>query len=222
MLNLVSELLRLILVVIVSMIIATFIVNYIPKEYELTIFNKSEFQKDIISMISNGADFEDIKYLYDSNKYKDESTLTGFKYILKLNHGEFYSKNKDSLDYILRDIKSNILINKEEYKNNSDNLDSRLKLFIKENNEKNPFDVLEKNQKEHFINLRIKLSNSNSYDDVKNDIEKIVIELNEKNSTIKEYLSDATKSYYISLISLILAIIGMLYPSIKVFFRLKS
>lgn len=210
--NLISELLRLCIVGIIGLTIAAIIVNYIPKEYNFVILKKNEFQEDVISMINNGAVFEDIKHIYDSNKQKQENPIDCIMYILHKNRNDFYSKTDDSLGFILRDIKSHVIINKEKYENNFINLNKKLELFIKENNEKNPFEILETNQKDIFINLRTKLSALNYYDNVKNDIEKIVQELNQQNNTIKEYLSDATNSYYISIIALIFTFVFGIYP----------
>jgi len=213
--NFISEFLRLCIVMIITITIATFIVKSIPNEHKIIIIKKVEFQKDILTLIDNNAGLEDIKHLYNS-KDKQPNAFDAIKYTIEeSSSNEYYFKNKDSLDFILRDIKTNLFINKSKYINKFDNFNSKLKLLIKENHEKNPFDVLDENQKEYFINLRIKLTNSNSYDDVKNDIYKIVTELSEKNNTIKEYLADATKSYYISIFALVITILFGLYPAIK-------
>jgi len=130
--NFISEFLRLCIVMIITITIATFIVKSIPNEHKIIIIKKVEFQKDILTLIDNNAGLEDIKHLYNS-KDKQPNAFDAIKYTIEeSSSNEYYFKNKDSLDFILRDIKTNLFINKSKYINKFDNFNSKLKLLIKD------------------------------------------------------------------------------------------
>ena len=93
---------------------------------------------------------------------------------------------------------------------------------MQENREKNPFDLLSDIQKEYFENLRIKLKNKNTYDDVKNDVENIVSELNEKNRLVNDYLDKSNISYYLSIVALILAIFPIFSQTINLLRKISN
>jgi len=162
---------------------------------------KIEIEVKIKKAVNNGASLEVIRTIF-SNRNIDKS---------------FFSRwlKDDSLNYIeplrlavvLDDMKAEYFLT--DHKSESEPYLSKLQLLIEENVEINPFDKLESYQKDYFINIRLKISDK--YELIENDVNKIADELNKQNSLVKEYLSDATTSLFLSGGGLIFALcIGLI------------
>ena len=106
-----------------------------------------------------------------------------------------------TLTTILNDIKKEYYI-----KNQKDSIYlTRLNTILIEHEEVNPFDKLESNQKFMFENVRQKLDSH--YVTVKEDLNRIADEMNNKNLLVDKYLDKSNLSYWLSIIALTLTVI---------------
>lgn len=203
-------------------IIVAFIIIYGSYKYQNIVFiNKEELKQNIISSIENNADLEIVKDIFYDRRYEKSDYITNLKYRFYLSN-LYYEKKDLTLDVLLKEIRNDLYINNTSKDSNKDYFSKRLELLMQENREKNPFDLLSDIQKEYFENLRIKLKNKNTYDDVKNDVENIVSELNEKNRLVNDYLDKSNISYYLSIVALILAIFPIFSQIINLFRKISN
>lgn len=205
------------LILLIAYLIALPLIIYGSYKYQNVVFiNKEELKNNIISSIENNADLEIIKDIFYDKRYEKNDYITTLKYRLYLS--DLYYEKKDlTLDMLLKEIRNDLYIKNISKDSNKDYFSKRLELIIKENREKNPFDLLNDIQKEYFENLRIKLKNKDTYDDVKNDVENIVSELSEKNRLVNDYLNKSNISYYLSIMALVFAIFPIFSQIINLF-----
>jgi hypothetical protein len=85
------------------------------------------------------------------------------------------------------------------------NLISAINNIILSHEQKNPFDKLTNQQKDYFENVRQK--SGDTYSLIQNDINNISEELYNQNLLVERYLSDSTTSLYVSIFSLLFALI---------------
>lgn len=203
-------------------VIVVFIIIYGSYKYQNMVFiNKEELKQNIISSIENNADLEIVKDIFYDKRYEKSDYVTNLKYRFYLSN-LYYEKKDLTLDVLLKEIRNDLYINNTSKDSNKDYFSKRLELLMQENREKNPFDLLSDIQKEYFENLRIKLKNKNTYDDVKNDVENIVSELNEKNRLVNDYLDKSNISYYLSIVALILAIFPIFSQTINLLRKISN
>lgn len=155
--------------------------------------------KDEISIaISNNADIEVIKNIYENREIKGTTRIS---LLFDKKSGKTYFHNTP-LSKILKDLYSDIYLNKESI---DSNFLLKVEKIIKVHEQLNPFDKLQDNQKYNFENLQIKLKDK--YSTVQNDVIKITNELYNKNMLVEKYLNKSNTSFWISIIALIVTII---------------
>lgn len=161
--------------------------------------NQAEIKSQINNAVNNNCDLESLKNIYDNR-----NTLSFWGSLF--NREEFYSYN-ESLIEILYDLRADYYIASD--KESDLKYINKINTLIKESSEKNPFDLLEENQKYYFENIRYK--SGEVYETIQYDINKIVLELNNKNDLVKKYLDKSNMSFIISIVALIITIaIGFL------------
>jgi len=106
------------------------------------------------------------------------------------------------MEKVLKDLKAELFLKD----NVNQELAKRIKDKLNEHKRTDPFDKLEPGQKVHFEAVQTKLAGK--YSDIQTNINRIVDELDNKNKLVAEYLTDATLSYKISIIALIIAILA--------------
>mgnify|MGYP000182029718 CR=1 FL=1 len=162
---------------------------------------KIVIQEKIKKAVNNGASLEVIRTIF-SNRNIDKSFFSRWLKDDLINYIEPLR-----LSVVLDDMKAEYFL--EDHKTELEPYLSKLQLLTDENVEINPFDKLESYQKDYFINIRLKISDK--YELIENDVNKIADELNKQNSLVKEYLSDATTSLFLSGGGLIFALfIGLI------------
>ena len=171
----------------------------------LTVIEKKEVDLNILKSISTNP-----------NNYIDKKMSTILYSFIFIDDTQYYEK-----PIILK----NVLIelrDKEYIKSNSNQKTiGKLENYIKELSKVSLIDRLLINQKDHFYNIKDKLSDE-KYTLIKLDIEKIIEELDLKNKLTDKYLANSDLSYNISILSLILSIIGVFSAITKVFNFLKE
>ncbi|MGF1718318.1 hypothetical protein L4D08_26040 [Photobacterium chitinilyticum] len=158
--------------------------------------NKESVKSDISQMIINDADLDSIKHHFNSS----DKVEWGFIFGWSNNKHDYYVSSIPLLT-ILKDIKSDTYLAKSIDKNKQ----GKVSKVIKEYQQRNPFDGLEQVQKDQFNNIRIKLDEN--FDVVKQEVYKLSEDLNQKNLLVNQYLSDSKTSLYVSIASLIFALI---------------
>ena len=176
--------------------------------------NKAVIQSNLKSLIGNGGNLNDVKDVYRKRVLKSLSVIKSF------DEKDYYNENVP-LSEVLSDLRTKFLIEKEVREFTYENLDndslyvlfvardslyfSLLNKIIDEYNKKNPFDKLEPNQRDFFINLQQKLDTG--YVKVSGDISKIVDEMKDRNQLVTKYLNDSKTSLRISWIALFVTVI---------------
>ena len=156
-------------------------------------------KKPVISSLStaikNGCDLQVIKTIYSNREFKSK----GIKELL--GKGEQTYEIDEPLSKVLEDIKSDLFLNGP--------LDTTFLIRLDElmiaNLQTNPFDNLEPNQRDLFINIRQKVPDK--YSIIQEDLNKISTELNSKNTATVKYLKYSNMSLIFSLTGLMLALI---------------
>lgn len=163
--------------------------------------NKSRIDNVIVKTIQNGGDLNDIRFIYTNvDSYLTYQDLIPFR----TKNDSIYERNI-SLSQILNSIKIDHYIKGEV----DTVFMSKLTLFIKENEEINPFDKLPANQSYFFKNIQSKL-NQDFYT-ISEDMNRISEELNHNNNLIDKYLTHSNLSLYISIIALVLTLFFSIY-----------
>ena len=161
---------------------------------------------DLEKAILLDCNYEDLKIIYDKKERIDIR-----KRFIRDN--DFYDTSVD-LAYILEDMVFDYYSS-----NTKDSLYiSKVKYFIKESREKDPFDKLNESQKELFITLRE--NSGESYNLIKENLLSISEELNNKNETIELYLDKSNQSYIFAIVALFLTILQitpLIWKKVKYF-----
>lgn len=150
----------------------------------------------ILSSVQNGADLEVVRRVYEKRK----PIKSGLFSIFDTKVPEY--PHDVPLSTVLEDIRADLFLgdNKPD-----EDIVSTINALIASHNQKNPFDKLTKTQKEYFENVRQKIGES--YDLAQNDMNNISDELHSKNQLVETYLSDSRTSLYVSIFSLLFALI---------------
>jgi hypothetical protein len=155
----------------------------IPKKYF-----KKEIKKDIETAIKNGSDLNTPKHIFNTKEILSKGIAVPF-----LTKIENYYPESTSLSTILNDLLKDYYLNSTK-----DTLYLRhLQAIIAEHEEVNPFDKLASNQRFMFENIRHKLQED--YIIVREDLNRIADEMNNRNLLVEEYLSKSTLSYWLSI-----------------------
>lgn len=199
-------------------IVLTLLVTYIFFIYDYTTSycEKTTIQNQLKKVIINGGDLDAVKDAYNDRYLKP--IFLSFRLSPRSVIKDYY-KEDVPLSVILSNLRTRFYLEKEQrrysYKTqvikdsilvDADSLYfSLLNKIIDEYNKKNPFDKLEPNQRDFFINLQQKLDTG--YVKVSGDISKIVDEMDDRNQLVTKYLNDSKKSLRISWIALIVTFI---------------
>ncbi|MGL5572019.1 hypothetical protein [Cetobacterium sp.] len=174
----------------------------------------------IVGFILTTSEYKFSKLIIQNNMkmaIKNKANAETLKNILKLHPQLSFQERIDSLfydsekNYYYKDIQIEEILHdliNENYlsENFDDELNKKLKELLDENKKIEPITLLPKNEAEYFINIKNKLS-EDSYTKIENDITKIIENASSKNQLIQTYLNQSEKSYIISIIGLIIAVI---------------
>ncbi|ELO1780824.1 hypothetical protein [Vibrio parahaemolyticus] len=162
-----------------------------------SVISKSDIQKKVMKLVENNADLTTIKHVFSSEEAISNDIYNKI-------FGEKFDSYPEavSLNTVLMDIKSNQFLSEEA---TNEQLVSRIDFLIVENNKKNPFDSLERGQKDLFENISIKLANQ--YDLVQPELNKIADEIKLKNAQLRDSDSKSQIGYYVTILSFISALL---------------
>lgn len=170
--------------------------------------NRSLLVSKIELSISKGAELEDIVQIFKNRKHVRRPLFSGL-FGNKEKSLEGYYKEPISMQKVLRDLKAELFL--------KDNVNQELVEVIKsklnEHIKTDPFNKLEPGQKVHFEAVQTKLADK--YSDIQININRIVDELDNKNQLVVKYLTDATLSYRISIIALIIGLFALVPQIIR-------
>ncbi|MCW7467803.1 hypothetical protein [Leptospira levettii] len=175
---------------------------YLNLSEEKYYIEKNEIQNEIMLAISNGSDLNSVKNIFDNRKIKKNNILNTS--LLFKKDFEVY-KEDVPLSKVFQDIRSSIFLNKNPDLKNLKKLDTIIKEYL----ERNPFDALEPNQKDIFENIRTK--SENQYYKIQPEINKLSVELENKNSLVNKYLSQSNTSFWISIFGLAISLLIGIY-----------
>lgn len=154
------------------------------------ITKKSEITDTIMKAVANKADLRAVRNLYENRELSERSLKQLFA-----NEKEYYSEDVP-LSKILEDLRTGIFLSDSA----NSTLVAALTDLIAEHEERNPFDVLEPNQKDYFESIRA--MSSDHYFAIQADVDKIAGELAAKNALVGKYLNRSNTSFWISIIAL--------------------
>jgi len=153
-------------------------------------------KEEIVSSIQKGADLEVVKRIYENRKKLDKGIFS----ILD-NKGLEYPY-ETPLSSVLEDIRADLFLGESKP---DEGFVSDINALISSHNQKNPFDKLTKQQKDYFENVRQKTGDS--YSLIQSDMNNISDELYSQSLLVETYLSDSRTSLYVSIFSLLFALI---------------
>src|SRR6266480_196439 len=170
--------------------------------------SRAALTSSILTVIKNGGDLRAVKQVY-TNRERNSETF----YIAIMDKGlsvngkvsDRYYKYDVPLSTVLEDIRTIFFLSP----NKDTSLLAKLDGIITEYNNTDPFDKLKQGQRDHFENVRIKLPSH--YELIKSDMNKISDELVHQNALVNEYLKDSTRSFWVSILALILSLAVGLY-----------
>ena len=168
---------------------------FISSEDELFI-KKEPLKADITQMITNEANLDSLKHYFNNAEKIEWGFIYGWS-----NDKKDYYELPTSVVNVFKDIQSEFYL-----KTDSSTLDiNRVVELIKEHEQRNPFDELSVIQKDQFNNIRIKLGSN--YEAVEQEFNKLSNDMKHNNKLINQYLSDSKTSLYVSIASLLFALI---------------
>lgn len=176
------------------------------KEYQLKrIVNITKNDSIIKNALKSNAELQDLIYIFNdlaeqnNEEPKEDYTVRLTNYSLK---SEEIYQEEVPFGEILKVVKSYYVQNTD-----NDTIVKKLKKLITEYNKSSPFDILEKNQKYFFENIKKK---SQNYNEIEKDIQQIVKEMESKNKLVNKYLKNSEDSFSNSKIAMALASISLL------------
>jgi len=155
------------------------------------LIEKRGLQRDISTIIINGGDLSAVKRSLQS--YPTAKPWAVFF----PGKSELYSR-----DIPLSSVLSDIRI--DAFRSGNTEILSTLEPLIHENEKTNPFDKLQPGQKDYFENIIAKIDDE--YPKVSNDLNRLAEELYRQNILVDEYLGDSEKSFWISIVALLLSL----------------
>ena len=162
---------------------------------------KDELKSVIKTIISNGADLDEVKHAFFTRNMENTSL-----FIKRREITEYYDKNVTLLR-VLKDLQVDYHSQPpgRGLSSQSSVYYSQLCKIIDEYTKKTPFDELEEGQRALFENLQAKLGEN--YDTVQYDVSRISDALNAKNILTEKYLNKSNKSFTISIVALIVSVV---------------
>ncbi|MBL4761472.1 MAG: hypothetical protein JKY93_02080 [Gammaproteobacteria bacterium] len=179
--------------IIIGLTVALFF-NYISPKQDYV--SSVELKSSILIAALHEAKLDVVRKIYDNRA--------------QLDHGFFDFLNEKTPTYpyetplssILQDIKVDLYTSKDAPKPKHVETIDRL---ISAHDQKNPFDKLTPPQKEYFENVRQK--SGEAYKQIQSDMNNISDELDTQNTLVTTYLGDSQTSLYVSIFSLLIAVI---------------
>ena len=162
---------------------------------EPMIITKETLKATVIKAIVNGADLRAVKQIYLN---REQFSGLGF---LGLRPSTTHYPLSIPLSVVLEDIRTDLFMNQDTDKS----LIPRIDVLIQQHLQTNPFDKLEPTQKDHFERLREKIGDR--YTAIETDVTKIADELYAQNLLTKQYLRDATISFWVSIAGLAFSLV---------------
>lgn len=156
----------------------------------------SALKNSIASAVKNGADLDVVKTIYENRERMSKGIFSIFD---KREHEYPYDV---PLSQVLDHIRADLYLGTEKPQ---DEFVSSINKLISNHNQKNPFDKLTKQQKDYFESVRQKTGDS--YPKIQADMNNISDELYSQNLLVETYLSDSRTSLYVSIFSLLFALI---------------
>lgn len=163
--------------------------------------DKAEIGTRILSATENDGGLRAVKHIYATRRVERRSLLDIIFVEPRLVSDARYYSATDTLAYILEDIRTEKILEKNTTKESLTKLDH----IISEHAAVNPFEALERNQKDYFDAIRQKTGDQ--YANIKADIEKLVDEVAKKNELVQKYLADSTLSLRLTYLALVLTLI---------------
>jgi hypothetical protein len=190
----------LLLILLIGALVFVFRFFWLQEKFPSSSSFPKKIRVEIKNAIENGAKLDVVKHIYNNREIEEPKIV---KYLFS-GLEDFYSEST-SLSTILYDIKVDCY--------RIAPIDSvfieRLGCIIIEHEEINPFDKLESNQKFMFENIRQKLNEN--YPPIRDDLNRIADEMNNKNTLAGKYLSKSNMSFWISIGAVgITVILGLL------------
>lgn len=177
--------------------VSLFFLKEIEQEKRIPASYFTKKVKDNIKLvIENGARLDVVKHIYLTREIKEKGIVIPF--ITKI---EEHYPEPTSLSTILNDVKRDYYTSKIQ----DTVFLTRLQEIIDEHEEVNPFDKLASNQKFMFENVRQKLDTN--YVQVREDLNRIADEMNNRNLLVDEYLEKSNLSYWLSIAAIIVTIV---------------
>ena len=195
-----KRIIGLVVLLVIFFNILGYFLSFLSNEKKFEYIKKEHLIGVLSTAINNGGDLRSIKNIH-KNFYPTGRELID---LFKQNTNKYY-KSTIPLSYVLEDMRSNLFLNSKAGLVKKEKLES----IINKYNHTNPFEILLPVQKDLFDDVRLKLGDN--YSDVDIEINKIVSELSEKNKLVNKYLSDSTKSFWISIFALFLSLVIGIY-----------
>ena len=173
------------------------IVIGLVRYYSEYLVERDTIKSAISEVINKGASLDIVKDVY-------EDRIITHRRIVIDNGEEIYYSQDTPLSKILSDLRVDYY-SSQKYVGSDSLYLSRLNAIIEENLSLNPFDNLEESQIQLFKNLKKDLGVG--YDTVREDVNKIVHELEEKNKLVSQYLNNADTSLRLSIIALAISLV---------------
>lgn len=173
--------------------------------------DKQDLFQNIERAIQNGAGLDDVRQIFHNRKHVPEFNIFRLFRTGKLRREHIYVE-PITLGVVLKDVKSEIFLKKDVNKD----FHEKISRMLSEHERINPFDKLNSDQKLQFEQIQSKLGEN--YDDIEKNINLIVDELASKNDIVAKYLRDATLSFRISVVALIIGVLAFL-PQFVGFWR---
>jgi len=174
--------------------------SYLGLDSKKEYVKKETIHNNFMSAIQNGADVRAIKQLYINRKVEEKP----FILFSSFDENNYYS-SESPLSTVLEDIRASLYLND----NKDISLIPKIDQILINYSQTNPFDHLKNGQKDQFDNIRIKLGDD--YIKIQNNINRIVEELSQKNKLVDLYLSDSRASLFVSIFSVIFALVIAAY-----------
>lgn len=167
---------------------------------DLDIVGAEKLKGDIVLSVQNGADLDVVKRVYE-NRAKIQRD---FSNIFESEIGSY--RYDVPLSIVLEDIRSELYLGSERP---DADLVEKINALIASHNQENPFDKLTKQQKDYFESVR--QNAADIYPIIQNDMNNISDELYLQNQMVDSYLSDSKTSFYVSIVSLLFALVVSAY-----------
>lgn len=189
--------------VLVAGIIGGFMVSVIFGRVDQKYVDKVKLHSEIEMAINSGAELQDIKQIFENRKYVRQNILINIFRSTEEEAKAVYNEPL-ALSSVLKDLKADIFLHKDGRKD----LALKIKTILAEHEKTNPFDKLDSGQRIHFETIQSKLGDS--YGHIQQDVNLIVDELSSKNQLITKYLRDATLSFRLSVVALVIGLLAFL------------